>query len=286
MSTKSNARRPRRIQLTARDERVVRIVHELAMATVEQVQLLEFGEKNRSRAQTRLGVLRQAGYLETLAGRAPNAPAVWVVSRRGVKAFGLEETDASVERVKYGRLSHDLAVTDCRVRIMLACRAPGLELLTWRREEELRATTIRHGVLPDALFQVGRQDAGRAPKSTFALECEVSEKGERALKQKYANFGAYYYGGKFEHDFGTKALRVLVLVRPEPGASGERFVRRMTTMATSVGVTFVRVVELATFLKLSPAELFFRPVWSQPGVDGPVPLFPAGGDTHAQQQVA
>jgi hypothetical protein len=206
MSTKSNARRPRRIQLTARDERVVRIVHELAMATVEQVQLLEFGEKNRSRAQTRLGVLRQAGYLETLAGRAPNAPAVWVVSRRGVKAFGLEETDASVERVKYGRLSHDRAVTDCRVRIMLACREPGLELLAWRREEELRATTIRHGVLPDALFQVGRQDGDRAPKSTFALECEVSEKGERALKQKYANFGAYYYGGKFEQDFGTRAL--------------------------------------------------------------------------------
>ena len=89
MSTKSNARRPRRIQLTARDERVVRIVHELAMATVEQVQLLEFGEKNRSRAQTRLGVLRKAGYLETLAGRAPNEPAVWVVSPRGVKVFGL-----------------------------------------------------------------------------------------------------------------------------------------------------------------------------------------------------
>jgi hypothetical protein len=56
-------------------------------------------------------------------------------------------------------------------------------------------------------------------------------------------------------------------------------------MATTVGVTFVRVAELATFLNLSPAELFFRPVWSQPGVDGPVPLFP-GGATHAQQQVA
>ena len=89
MSTKSNPRRPRRIHLTERDERVVRLVHELGMATVEHVQLLEFGERNRSRAQTRLGLLRQAGYLETLPGRAPNEPAIWVASRRAIEAFGL-----------------------------------------------------------------------------------------------------------------------------------------------------------------------------------------------------
>ena len=145
--------------------------------------------------------------------------------------------------------------------------------------------TIRHGVLPDALFQVERNDGESRPKSTFALECEVSEKGERALKQKYANFGAYYYGGRFEQDFGTKALRVLVVVRPSAGASGERLVRRMTNLAKLGGVTFVRVAELEALLQLPPAKVFLRPVWSQPGVDGLVSLFP-GGDNYASRQVA
>jgi hypothetical protein len=287
MSMKSNPRRPRRIQLAERDERVVRLVHELGIATVEHVQLLEFGEKNRSRAQTRLSVLRQVGYLETLPGRTPNAPAVWVATRRAIEAFGLPRAGEAgpVRRVKYGRLNHDLAVNDCRVQFMRACREPGLELLSWRDEETLRPTTIRHGVLPDALFQIERNDGEHRPKSTFALECEVSEKGERALKQKYANFGAYYYGGRFEQDFGTKALRVLVLIRPSAGGSGERLVRRMTNLAKLVGVTFVRLAELEAFLKLPPAELFLRPIWSQPGVDGIVSLFP-GGDSHASQQVA
>ena len=108
----------------------------------------------------------------------PNEPAIWVASRRAVEAFGLGdgEEGAPVRRIKYGRLNHDLAVNDCRVHVMRASREPGIELLSWRSEVELRATTIRHGVLPDALFQVARDDASRSPKATFALECEVSEK--------------------------------------------------------------------------------------------------------------
>lgn len=285
MSTKKNdPRRPRRITLTERDERVVRLVHELGIASVEQVQLLEFGERNRSRAQTRLGYLRRAGYLDSLPGRAPNEPAVWVVTPRAIEAFGLigDDDSAPIRRVKYGRLTHDLNVNDCRVQVIRACRQPGVELLSWRTEEDLRSTTIRHGVLPDALFKVERHDGSRRPKSLFALECEISEKGENALRIKYANFGAYYYGGRFEQDFGTKSLRVLVLVRPEPGASAERLVRRMTGLAKMVSATFVRVAELDAFVATTPAELFHRPIWSQPGVDGPVPLF-TRGDAVEQQ---
>ena len=78
-----------------------------------------------------------------------------------------------------------------------------------------RATACHYSTLcPSSRAPPGRTQRRRTPPTVdFALGCEVSEKGDRALKQKYANFGAYYYGGKFEQDFGTKALRVLVLVR-------------------------------------------------------------------------
>jgi len=51
----------RHLTLTQRDERVARLVADLGIATVAQVQLLEFGEGNRSRAQTRLSVLHSRG---------------------------------------------------------------------------------------------------------------------------------------------------------------------------------------------------------------------------------
>ena len=65
----------------------------------------------------------------------------------------------------------------------------------------------------------------------------------------------------------------------------ERLVRRMINLATQVGVTFVRVAPLDTFLSIPPAELFLRPVWNQPGVDRLVALFP-GGEQHGQAQQA
>lgn len=289
MSTKSEPRTIKRIRpfsLTSRDEEVIRLIANFGMATVKQVTLLEFGERNRSRAQTRLFRCRQAGYLEVLPGRTPNEPAVYVVSRRGLRLLdGAEGIAGGARRTSGGpRLHHDLAVGDCRVQVVRATREPGVDLLRWVTEPDLRPITLAHGIVPDAFFQVARRADGASPKSSYFLEVEVSEKGESALRQKLTNLGAYYYGGRFEQDFGTKALRVLFLVKPEPGASVERLVRRMANLAAQVGVTFVRVAPLNTFLSIPPRELFLRPVWNQPGVDGLVALFPGG--EHGQDQQA
>ena len=108
------------------------------------------------------------------------------------------------------------------------------------------------------------------------LECEISEKSEKALRQKLLNLGSYYYSGEFERAFNSKALRILFLVKPEPGTSGTRLVRRITGLGTLLGVTLLRVAELETFLRLTPEETFYQPIWSQPGLDGPVALFQQG----------
>lgn len=290
MSTKSepSTKTPLRSRrLTPRDVRVIRLVAELGMATVRQVTLLEFGEANRSRAQTRLHASRQAGYLDVLPGRLPNDPAVYVVSRKGLRYFDLQSENLPVvRRVSRARLHHDLAINDCRIQISRAGREPGVNLLRWVTEAELRPITLPHGLLPDAFFQVARRVGDTSPRSSYFLEVEVSQKGEAALRQKLTNLGAYYYGGRFERDFVTRALRVLVLVKPEPGASIDRLVRRITTLATQVGVTFVRVAPLDAFLSIPPVELFVRPIWRQPTIEGLVPLFQGGDPVGNSEQKA
>ncbi len=288
-STKNSGVRSRvrrHLTLTERDGRVVRLVGLLGMATVEQVKLLEFGEGNRSRAQTRLGVLRQVGLLDVLPGRLPNEPAIYVLSAKGrdlLAPIG-GAADLRMRRVHYGRLRHDLAITDVRVRIMRTTTLrPGLRLVRWLDEEALRPITLPHGLLPDAWFQVERDAVGHSPRSAYFLEVEVSEKSERALKSKLIAMGAYLIGGKYAATFGTRSCRVLILIRPGPGGSAERLVRRTTELAHVAGVPYLRVAELNVFLGLRPDELFTAPIWSQPGVDKPVALF-AGGDSDDQPE--
>ncbi len=278
----------RHLTLTARDRRVVAVVDELGLATVNQVQLLEFGLANRSRAQTRLGVLRRAGLLDVLPGRLPNEPAVYVTTRRARETLGLgDPAELRSRRVHYGRLGHDLSVNDVRVRFSLAAREPGYRLVRWLDEAMLRPVTLNHGLLPDAWFQLERVRAGVPGKSAYFVEAEVSAKSERGLRAKLTAIGAYLFSGNYAASFGTKALRVLILIKPGPGESASRLVQRMTGLARLVGLPFVRVAELEEFLRLQPDEFFTAPIWSQPGVDGPVPLFAGGSaDEQDEQQAA
>lgn len=271
-------------RLTERDIAMVQYIWEAGLATREQLQLLFFSEKNRSRAQTRLSLLRNHGYLDQVPGRSPNSPAVFMVSRRAARGLRLVQSHEGTERrprpVSQALLRHSLAIADCRVRFVLACREPGFRLLRWLGEEEVRPITASSGVIPDAYFQVERESAGGPRRSGMFLECEISEKSEKALQQKLQNLGTYFYYGDFRRAFESKSLRILILVQPEPGTSGERLVRRVTRLAEHLRMTVFRVAELEGFLRLSPEDVFYAPIWSQPGVDGPVALFSRGEGTN------
>jgi len=274
----------RRLRLTARDEEIVEYVASEGLATREQVQKLFFSPANRSRAQTRLGVLRAAGLLDVLPGRFPNEPAVYVLSGRTRRLFGPD--DRAPRPVATGRLQHTLAIADCRVQFMLACRQPGLELLRWLGEDQLRGLTATSGVLPDAFAQVERQTPDGPRKSSFLIEVERTEKSERHLRDKLYGLGTYVYGGGAERDLGSRALRVLVLVRPLPGGSAVRLVSRVAALARMLGVTLVRVASLEEFLALPPGEALTKAVWTQPGVAEPVGLIPSGGVGRAEDRQA
>lgn len=280
--------RLRRFRPTDRDLDLVRYTWEAGLATREHLQRLYFSDANRSRAQTRIKLLRDAGYLEQLPGRLPNEPAVYVVSRRAVQLLGLGSTadGPRMGQVSYARLEHSLAIADCRVQALLASRGTGLQVLRWLNEEELRPVTTTSGVLPDAYFQLEREVDGEPRKSGFFLEVERTEKSERALRQKLYGLGTYYYGGGYERDFATRALRILVLVHPEPGASGERLVRKVAGLGRIMGITLLRVAELEAFRATPPADLFFRAIWHQPGSAEPTSLFEKGESADDHQQAA
>lgn len=290
MKSESDATRLRRFRPTERDIEMVRYTWEAGLATREQLQQLFFSEKNRSRAQTRLGLLRGHGYLEQLPGRWPNEPAVFVVSGRAARGLRLVQSLDDAKRrpwpVSSARLRHSVAIADCRVRFTLACRQPGHDMVRWLAEEELRPITAALGIVPDAYLQVERTTPQGPRRSGMFLECEISEKSEKALRQKLLNLGMYYYSGEFERAFSSKALRVLVLVKPEAGTSGRRLVSRITRLGAALGVTLLRIAELETFLQLKPEETFYEPIWSQPGVDGLVALFGRGGGPDDHQRAA
>ena len=290
MSTRNDAkpRRLRRFRPTERDLDLVREVWDAGMATREHLQRLYFGDANRSRAQTRVKLLRDNGYLEQVPGRWPNEPAIYVVSKRAARMLNLG-ADESRQRswgVSHARLEHSMAIAECRVQTILSCRESSLDLVRWIGESDLRPLTTTSGILPDAFFQLERQTPEGIRKSGFFLEVERTEKSERALRNKLSALGTYYYGGGFERDFESKALRILVLVHPEPGGSGERLVRRVAGLGRLMGMTLLFVTELEMFRQTPASELFYKPIWSQPGMTGPVALFQEGGAVHERQQDA
>lgn len=290
MSMKSNTkpRRLRPFRPTGRDLELVRETWDAGLATRAHLQMLHFSEANRSRAQTRIKLLRDHGYLEQVPGRFPNEPAVYVVSKRAARALGLsgDNPRTAAWSVSEARLRHSLAIADCRAQTILASREPGVQLLRWLGEGDLRTITSSSGVLPDAFFQIERDTPEGPRKSGFFLEVERTKKSERALRNKLYGLGTYYYGGSFERDFESRALRILVLVEPDPGAPGERLVRRVAGLGRHMGITLLRVAELSVFLSTPAAELFSRPIWSRPGLAEPVALFNEGGLRDEREQEA
>src|SRR4030042_392664 len=109
-------------------------------------------------------------------------------------------------------LHHTLDIVSCRVQINRACVDSDLALCRWLGEDELQELILRSGIRPDAYFQLARSTPEVEKRSAFFLEGDGSDKSERALRDKFRRYGLFYYGGQFEELFGSRALRVLVLV--------------------------------------------------------------------------
>ena len=266
--TKRERPRRRKFRPLERDRQVVRWVYEAEATTREQVQRLLFSSGGRSRCQERLSLLVQNRYLDRLEGRQPNQPDVYVVGRRSInglrllRANGLE---ARPRALSPGRLQHVLEVNACRIQISAACSGGPLALASWLDEDGLREVMAREPILPDAYFQVVRVTSDGERRSAFFLEVERSDKADRAVREKFLAYGRLYYGGRYDQLFGTRSLRVLVLVGDSYGIRPERRIEKFAEMAARLDVTFLRFAPLAAFLGTAAAQAFSAPIWRRPG---------------------
>lgn len=253
---------------TARDREIVRWVHDVRVTTREQVQRLLFTEGGRSRCQERLMLLVRHRYLDKLPSGRANVPDVYVLSKRCVNGNRLLRSEGldvqGRQRISVAKLQHALDIVSCRVVLLRACRTAGMTLTGWLDEDELASRTLRHGVLPDAYFQILRTTAEGERTSSFFLEVERSGKSERYWREKLRRLGKFYYGGDFERTCGSKSLRVLVLVSDDYGADPAAAIGKLAKLAEEARVTFLRFAPMREFEE-SGLEVLTRPIWVRPG---------------------
>jgi len=262
--------RPESMQLVERDGAVVRWIYDVHLATRQHVQEGFFSEGGRSRCQRRLTLLYRNRYLDKLPDQPVNAPDIYYLSRRATNGLRLLRTQSPEEpirpyRVRSGLVQHTLDLASCRLALERACAAVGYTLSGWLTPRELNKRMSESGILPDGYLKIARPTLDGSRTAAFFVEVERSGKSALFLEEKIARYRDFYYGGGYERVFGTKALRVLVLIGSDYGLTPQRQITRYVSVCDRLGVTIFRFAPLATFLAEEPGYLLHTPIWQQPG---------------------
>ena len=270
------------MQLTARDEHIVRWVYELRFATQEQLQLLLFTPSTTSSCKRRLTLLYHNGYLDRrlipLRSRFGANRAAYCVDRRGAELLAfLAKTGTPIawrprdnDRELYF-LEHTLASNQVRICATLAARALGLDLV-WTDERTLKSRTMRDlikdpkhpdarlAVIPDGYFQLA---AGETPLG-FAVELDRSTVEEKPFKAKVRALGEWKVTGAYRRRFGTDSLRVLFVVAST--ARDPHRLRRIKAWTEAEGGG--NLFWFSDLASLRPESIFHGTVWQVAGRGG------------------
>jgi hypothetical protein len=280
------------MELTDRDREIVRWVYAARLATREQVQRLFFAAGSRSLCQRRLTLLWRNRYLDRLPVRSLIDPDVYYISRRATKGLKLLRGILPEEKIVPPKIDprtvqHALDITSCRVAILQACVATGYRLREWLDERELDERLGHVGFRPDAYFRIEHPTPNGPKRPSFALEVERSQKADISHIRRYQNYAQLYYRShpeipsEYERIFGTRGLRVLVLVDAQYGIDPQRQIKKLLNLCRQLEVTMVRFAPLNLFLNREPARLFGDPIWRQPADPALTSLFPATADTES-----
>ena len=225
------ASHPPRMQITARDIRVVRAVYDMRFVTREQVQELEFSPSTASFCKRRLTLLYHHGFLDRKFIPAPgsldSARALYCLDRKGAELVAHELAVNPSDLDWHPKLSdrelyflqHTLAINDFRICAIHAAHQSGLAL-NWTDERALRRREMRDyvsdpkakgqnlTVVPDGYFTLNSE--GSAP--AFALELDRATVEEKPFKTKVRAYGEWKRTGAYKQRFGTDSLRVLFVI--------------------------------------------------------------------------
>ena len=257
------------MQLTPRDEEIVRTVWRLRFVTCDQVNDLFFTEGARSNCQRRLTLLFQNGYLAKLC-RAVNEPDVYFLgreAREGLKLLRSRTTSQDLVRRtrSFVQLEHVLAINDVRCRVTRASREIGQEVIDWRDQAELVQPLRSARLVPDGYFVLQKRFEDRSAIAAFMLEVERSPRGPRALLQKYGRLREFYESGAYQRLFERRSLRLLVLTSSVSKEAESVWAGRLSSLAEKVGLTFARFSSQREFLSIRPNMMLESAIWHRPG---------------------
>jgi hypothetical protein len=265
------------MQITERDKRIVELIGQARVATAKQVQIAEFGLEHPARCQSRLNGLVSEQWLDVLNKQKDNKPFIYYLGRNSSNAkhylrlkWGDQKLKSCMTRIWH--LPHQLGITECRVRVVRACKDNAYQLLYWQRAEDLQLI-MRTGLIPDAYFVVQRLVQGELHRSCYFLEYELSNKSSQVIEDKLKNYYRLISSGQFSQLFGIQQTpRVLFVFAPFHNVSPKPRVLGGLKTAAQLGATFARFIILETLTETAPAQTLTASIWNSPNAVAPGPL--------------
>jgi len=270
------------MQLTARDEQIVRSVYEVRFATQEQLQLLLFTPTTASSCKRRLTLLYHNGYLDRrlipLHSRFGANRAAYCLDRRGAELLAfLDKTGPPLswrprdnDREFYF-IEHTLGSTEVRICATVASRHFGYDLV-WTDERSLKSRAMRDlvpdpkhpgerlAVVPDGYFQLSTS----AGLQCFALELDRATVEEKPFKAKVRALGEWKVTGAYRRRFSTDSLRVLFVIA-STARDPHRLARIKAWTEAEGGESLFWFAHLSD---VTPTNIFHEPIWQVAGRTG------------------
>jgi hypothetical protein len=206
-------------QLVPSDLSLLQHVHELRLATIEQLATL--AGRSYKRTQERLGKLEERRYLSCVARRPQKH--VYAIGSEGVEALiehGHAPRELALKRPRHNELKelglrHAVFIADIHVRLLQVTRGRSRELSQWVEGPSLwdRVTTSANVVIPirpDARFTI-TDPAGKG-SAHFFLEADRGTMALSRIRDKVTGFAAYFQQRLHVNKYpGMKVFRVATI---------------------------------------------------------------------------
>ena len=274
---------PPRMQLTARDVRVLSAACDMRFLTREQIQELLFSPSTASYCKRRLALLYHNAYLDRIYVPALNSfgstKAIYTLATKGASVVArdrkvdereLDWRARHTDRELYF-MRHTLAINDFRIALTLAAQERGLTV-SWTDERALKRREMKDYVddpkhqgrqlvvVPDGYFTV---EHGRH-KNAFAVEIDRATVEEKPFKEKVRAYGEWKVTGTYERRYAVKSLRVLwVIADVTRDSTRLERIKRWTEAEGGRSLFWFAMLD-----ELTPDSVLDGEVWQKAGSEG------------------
>ena len=267
------------MRMTERDKFIVKAANDYRIISQSQLQRLFFGSK--SRAQSRLWLLWQHGFLKRqflpVLGGVQNSPILYLIDKNGVELlqveFGYTKDDLRWSRkptLSHRYLHHTLGLGEIRLAVETSCQNHNFTLVEWRDERRLKQGydfvqigRRKKAVLPDGYFKikVGKTRMGKAQYLHFFLEYDRGPETLDFFKEKIRTYWAYFESPLCNKRYGTNSIRVLTVTEGGVSHTGLKRLKSVRGVTRDFGAhTWFNFTNLERIMN---EDFLSAPIWEQ-----------------------